>query len=58
MQAGRAGYHVIAPLRMEGSDAVVLVNRGWIELGSDRNVLPEPPLAAHQIARAYAPRTV
>ncbi|MGH8531730.1 MAG: SURF1 family protein [Gammaproteobacteria bacterium] len=49
VQAGRAGYHVITPLRIEGSDAVVLVNRGWIELGSDRNVLPELPLPEGRI---------
>ncbi len=26
------GYHVLTPLRLEGSQAVVLVNRGWIPL--------------------------
>lgn len=26
------GYHVLTPLRIEGSEAVVLVNRGWIPL--------------------------
>ena len=27
---GRTGFHVITPLRLEGSDVRVLVNRGWI----------------------------
>ena len=27
---GRAGFHVITPLRLAGSTAAVLVNRGWI----------------------------
>ena len=27
---GRAGFHVMTPLRLAGSGAVVLVNRGWI----------------------------
>jgi surfeit locus 1 family protein len=28
---GRAGFHVITPLRLAGSTQVVLVDRGWIE---------------------------
>ena len=28
---GRAGFHVITPLRIEGSPRVALVDRGWIE---------------------------
>jgi surfeit locus 1 family protein len=27
---GKTGYHVITPLQLNGSDKVVLVNRGWI----------------------------
>lgn len=37
---GRAGYHVITPLRIVGSDVRVLVNRGWIPLGRTRDELP------------------
>lgn len=37
---GRAGYHVVSPLRIEGTDIQVLVNRGWVETGNDWNVLP------------------
>ena len=35
-----AGYHVIMPLRIAGSNAHVLVNRGWIPAGPDRTRLP------------------
>ena len=40
IQAGRAGFHVITPLAIEGSGAAVLVNRGWIARGPD---YPRPP---------------
>ena len=32
---GRAGFAVITPLRLQGSQAVVLVNRGWIARGNE-----------------------
>jgi surfeit locus 1 family protein len=37
---GQAGYHVITPLHIAGSDMRILVNRGWVPVGEDRNVLP------------------
>lgn len=37
---GIAGYHVITPLAVEGGATHVLVNRGWIALGPDRQRLP------------------
>ena len=37
---GRAGYHVITPLRLLDSDVRLLVNRGWIPLGADRDHPP------------------
>ncbi len=40
IQGGRAGFHVVTPLRLEGSPAAVLVNRGWI--ARDR-AYPQPP---------------
>jgi surfeit locus 1 family protein len=38
---GRPGYHVLTPLRLEGAEGVVLVNRGWIAMGPSRAQLPE-----------------
>jgi len=44
---GKAGYHIISPFYVDDeqtdnkqSSAVVLVNRGWIEVGIDRSILP------------------
>lgn len=37
---GVAGYHVLTPLRIEGGEAAVLVNRGWVAAGRSREVLP------------------
>jgi len=39
---GVAGYHVITPLKLQGTDTYVLVNRGWIARGSG---YPTPPVA-------------
>ena len=41
IHAGIAGYHVVMPLRISGSTMHVLVNRGWVAAGADRNRLPE-----------------
>ena len=43
VQAGRAGYDVVAPLRLGGSDRYVLVDRGWIAQGARRSELPVVP---------------
>lgn len=37
---GVAGYHVLMPLKIEGSAMHVLVNRGWIAASPDRSRLP------------------
>ena len=34
------GYYVMMPLRIAGSDKYVMVNRGWIPAGSERNIAP------------------
>ncbi len=34
------GYYVYMPLRVAGSEKVVLVNRGWIAAGAERNRTP------------------
>ena len=38
---GIAGYSVLTPFNVQGSNAVVLVDRGWIPQGYDRTVFPE-----------------
>ena len=40
---GHAGYHVLTPLRLADSDKTVLVNRGWVPVGSSRAILPQIP---------------
>jgi surfeit locus 1 family protein len=42
VQAGRVGYHVVAPLKLP-NDRYVLVDRGWIAQGARRSELPEAP---------------
>lgn len=39
---GRAGFYVVTPLRLSGSDAVILVQRGWVQRSFiDRQALPQ-----------------
>ena len=40
---GRAGYHVVSPLRLAGGDRYVLVDRGWVAAGRTREELPRVP---------------
>lgn len=37
----QAGYHVITPFRLAGSEMHVLVNRGWVPAAPDHQVLPQ-----------------
>ena len=56
--AGRAGYHLLTPLRLADGSGVVLVNRGWAAADADRAVLPEVALALAQVtleARVHVP---
>jgi len=41
LHEGAAGYHVLTALRIAGRTERVLVNRGWVPVGSDRAVLPD-----------------
>lgn len=57
---GAAGYHVLTPLRVEGSGHALLVNRGWVAVGPTRERVPEPPVPAGTIrleGLATDPRT-
>lgn len=40
IQDGQPGYHVYTPLRLKGTTAAILVNRGWIPMGESRRQLP------------------
>ena len=37
---GKAGYHILSPFILSGSGNIVLVDRGWVALGSSREALP------------------
>lgn len=37
---GRAGYHVLSPFILSGSEKIILVDRGWVALGPSRETLP------------------
>lgn len=48
--AGRAGFHVLTPLRLHGSDASVLVVRGWVPRDvRDRSRVPDVPTPAGEV---------
>lgn len=49
IKAGKFGYEVVAPLKLNDSDMIVLVNRGWIVGDSSRLKLPDVPLVAGDI---------
>lgn len=38
---GTAGYHVLTGFRVAGRRELVLVNRGWVPVGTDRRALPK-----------------
>ncbi|HUU71051.1 MAG TPA: SURF1 family protein [Burkholderiales bacterium] len=40
LRAGAAGYEIVVPLQLSGSDRHVLINRGWVQRGRDRSDLP------------------
>ena len=44
-----AGYHVLTPLRIMGSNRYVLVNRGWLPVGRNRSTLPGVPSFQAQV---------
>ena len=38
---GTVGYHVVMPLKIDGSERYVLVNRGWVTGTGSRGTLPQ-----------------
>ena len=55
--AGQTGFHVITPLRIDGSDVRVLVNRGWIPAGPQGgpSTAPVPEGVRSVIGAAHIP---
>ncbi len=41
---GQDGYHVLSAVKLQSSDRVVWINRGWVKALSDRRHIPEVPL--------------
>lgn len=41
VEQGQAGYYVYTPFKIEGSEQVVLINRGWLPIGNNRQTSPE-----------------
>lgn len=40
-EEGRPGVHVVTPLKIEGSETRILVNRGWVGWSDGRKTLPQ-----------------
>ena len=54
----RVGYHVLTPLQLDGSHAVVLINRGWVQAPRLRSEIPliateSGPVEISGIARKF-----
>ncbi len=47
---GRAGFFVMTPLKIEGVQSAVLVNRGWVPLNQDRQILPDISLSLKKVS--------
>ncbi len=46
IHGGRAGFHVMTPLALEGAGPLVLVNRGWVARSSSYPAAPDVPVPA------------
>lgn len=42
LHRGAAGYLVLTPFKLAGSQQIILVDRGWVALGGSRQNLPAP----------------
>lgn len=55
-----AGYHVITPMRLEGSEQRILVDRGWIPAPAEHSVIPRietPSGTQHITGSVWLPST-
>lgn len=50
LHRGHAGFHVVAPLKIAGGEAAVLVNRGWLQGDPDRRNAPFVAVPAGRLA--------
>jgi len=46
---GVVGYQIITPVKLGASSMHVLINRGWIAAGRDRNQLPKVPTPSGEV---------
>lgn len=49
IKQGRAGYFVLTPVKLNNNKAVLL-NRGWVPLGIDRNTLPDVKITVTEVS--------
>lgn len=49
IKQGRAGYFVLTPVKLNNNKAVLL-NRGWVPLGIDRNTLPDVKISSTEVS--------
>ena len=40
MHQHRVGYNILTPFLLEASNTIVIIDRGWVPMGADRNNLP------------------
>jgi len=60
VQQGKVGYFVFTPFQLSNSQQHVLINRGWVTVGNDRNQLPNmavPQGQQHLTAVLKRPRS-
>jgi surfeit locus 1 family protein len=53
MHEGRLGYEVLTPMRLEGSDKLLLVDRGWLEKPDDKALPDILPIKKKQRVKGY-----
>ncbi len=49
VQDGQPGYHVFTPLQIPGRIPAILINRGWVPLGSSRQTLPDLTVTGKEV---------